>query len=99
MQLCTHELTHEHGARALVDALRAVCETDANVCSIGYAMDALHRLQLRSSVAAEARAALSRAHAQLSVRCPETLARTSPPGFRLDSPELWPLLDAIPRLA
>jgi hypothetical protein len=41
-----------------VAALRTVCEEDTNVCCIGYAMDALHRLQLRSSVAAEARAAL-----------------------------------------
>ena len=79
VQLCTHELKHEHGALALVAALSQVCETDTNVCSIGYAMDCLHRLQLRSSVRAEARAALDSAHSQLTVRCPETLARTNPP--------------------
>ena len=85
VQLCTHGLTHEHGALSLVAALAEVCETDTNVCSIGYAMDCLHRLQLRSSVAAEAKAALDSAHSQLTVRCPETLARTSPPGFDLGS--------------
>ena len=92
VQLCTHGLAHEHGALSLVSALLEVCETDTNVCSIGYAMDALHRLQLRSGVVAEAREALAAAHGQLTVRCPETLARTNPPGFELGAPELWPAL-------
>ena len=67
--------------------------SDTNVCSIGFAMDALHRLQLRSAVAAEAKAALDSAHSVLTVRCPETLARTQPPGFSLASPELWTQLE------
>jgi hypothetical protein len=97
VQLCTHPISraHHHGLK-LVAALRCVCLTDENVCSIGFAMDALHRLQLRSEVGAEARGALAAAHAQLAVRCPETLARTSPPGFRLDAPELWPQLHSGP---
>jgi hypothetical protein len=99
VQLCTHRLTHEHGALELVNSLLTVCETDTNVCSIGFAMDALQRLQLRSTVAAEARAALASAHSGLAVRCPETLARTSPPGFDLSAPELWPQLTKVPALA
>ena len=89
-QLCTHALNTDDGADNLVDALAKVCTTDTNVCSIGYAMDALHRLQLRSSVGASAKVALDHAHSQLAVRCPETLARTQPDGFDLWSPELWP---------
>ena len=91
--MCTHKLTHEHGVLSLVAALHEVCETDTNVCSIGYAMDALHRLQLRSMAATEARKALAAAHSQLRVRCPETLARTNPPGFKMGAPELWPALN------
>ena len=91
-QLCTHALDTGHGVPRLVEALEAVCVADTNVCSIGYAMDALHRLQLRSSAAASAKIALGHAHSQLAVRCPETLARTQPDGFDLSSAELWPQL-------
>ena len=99
VQLSTHALQREHGALSLVQALHEVCMSDTNVCSIGFAMDALHRLQLRSAVAAEAKAALDSAHSVLTVRCPETLARTQPPGFSLASPELWTQLEQPPSLA
>lgn len=92
--LCTHALDTGHGVQQLVGALEKVCATDTNVCAIGYAMDALHRLQLRSSVAASAKRALDHVHSQLVVRCPETLARTQPGGFDLSSPELWPQLSS-----
>ena len=70
------------------------------VCSIGYAMDALHRLQLRSSVRASAKRALEHAHSQLTVRCPGTFSQLlSPPPLLSVSPTVSDSIFLVETLA
>ena len=73
---------HRDPLAQLLAGLEHIGTTDTNVCTVGYAMDALQRLRMFSNqqgtVARSADDALRHVLGSINVRCPETLLRSGP---------------------